>query len=182
MVDDVVVRGDGAALEDQGEAPVGIWFNNYAAKSVVVRRANVQGMRVGVASPFLVRVDLEEGRGDGTATIEDSYFRDYVGVAVATAYATDAAGVPVKRAVVRTTTFAPLRTTRAGIYPPAAISMNYGMESADASARTPLVVYDFNGTRGDTFRVFYSRDLPPAASPCGTARDDVDGFVCAGDR
>jgi len=181
VIDDVIVRGDASLLADPGEAPVGIWFNNYAAKTVIVRRADVQGLRVGVASPFLVRVDVEEGRGDGTATIEDSYFHDYVGVAVATAYSTTGS-VPAKRAIVRASTFAPLSTAGPGLYPPSAVSMNYGMEAGDAAARTPIVVYDFNRKPDDTFRVFYSRDLPASANPCGGGRSEVDGFVCSGDR
>ncbi len=82
----VGARRFGRAPAAQFENPTGIWFGNYAAKTVTVRNANVQGMRVGVASPFFAKTDTEPGRGDGVATIENSYFRDYVGVAVATAY------------------------------------------------------------------------------------------------
>ena len=71
---------------------------------------------------------------------------------------------------------------RPGRYPAAAISMNYRMASGDSVRRDPVMVYDFNGKAGDTFRVFYSLELPAAAAPpCHAARPDVGGFVCAGD-
>ena len=141
----------------------------------------VQGLRVGVASPFFPHATTEPGRGDGVATIEDSYFRDYVGVAVATAY-TPSTSMAVKKAIVRNSRFDPLSGAKGAQYPPAAISMNYGMAFGDTVRRDPVVVYDFNGRAGDTFRVFYSLDLPEAEAPaCNAPRPEVGGFVCAGD-
>ena len=176
VVDDFIGRGDPAVLQGQFENPTGIWFTNYAAKTVTVRNANIQGMRVGVASPFFAKTDLEPGRGDGIATIENSYFRDYVGVAVATAYSPSATTAAVKKAVIRNTEFASMPDV------PAAISMNYGMSAGDTERRDPVVVYDFNRKPGDTFRVFYSHQVPASAAPaCNAARPEIGGFLCAGD-
>ena len=182
VVENFVARGDAAILSGAFENPTGIWFGNYAAKTVIVRNVDVQGMRVGVASPFFAKTDTEPGRGDGVATIENSYFRDYVGVAVATAYSPSTTMAPIKKAVVRNSRFEPLAGVPATQYPAAAISMNYGMSAGDRDRRDPIIVYDFNGKPGDTFRVFYSHDLPPTATPaCNIARPDIGGFVCAGD-
>lgn len=182
VVDGFVGRGDPAVLQAPFENPTGIWFGNYAAKTVTVRNANVQGMRVGVASPFFAKTDTEPGRGDGVATVENSYFRDYVGVAVATAYSPAATTAAVKKAVVRNSRFEPLAGVAASQYPAAAISLNYGSSAGDTARRDPVIVYDFNGTPGDTFRVFYSNDLPASAAPaCHTARPEIGGFVCPGD-
>ena len=41
-----VGRGDVRMLQSLTENPAGIWFNNYAAKSVTVRNADIQGLRV----------------------------------------------------------------------------------------------------------------------------------------
>ena len=181
-VDGFVVRGDPAVLDNPVENPTGVWFTNYAAKTVLVRSADIQGLRVGVASPFFPRIDTEPGRGDGVATVENSFLRNYVGVAVATAYTPATTVAPVKKAVVRNTRFEPLATTVPAQYPAAAVSMNYGMSPGDTSRRDPVIVYDFNGRPGDTFRVFYSHEVPAAsAPPCHTARPDISGFVCAGD-
>jgi hypothetical protein len=182
VVDGIVARGDTAALQAGFENPTGVWFGNYASKTVTVRNANIQGMRVGVASPFFANPATEPGRGDGVATVENSYLRDYVGVAVATAYTPATTTAPVKKAVVRNTRFEPLTGVAASPYAAAAISMNYGMAAGDTQRRDPVIVYDFNGRAGDTFRVFYSNDLPPAAAPaCHAARPEIGGFVCLGD-
>lgn len=181
-IDGLTGRGDPAVLGDPSENPTGIWFTDYAAKSVRVRNVNIQGLRVGVASPFFHRTTTEPGRGDGVTTIEDSYFRNYVGVAVATAYTPPSTLAPVKKAIVRNSRFEPLTGAAPGQYPPAAISMNYGMASGDTVLRDPVIVYDFNGKAGDTFRAFYSLELPAAAAPpCQAPRPDIGGFVCAGD-
>jgi hypothetical protein len=184
-IDGLVGRGDTDVLADVLENPTGIWFGDYASKSVSVRDANIQGFRVGVASPFIHRTTTESGFGDGIATIEDSYFRDYVGVAVATAYAqTDATPWTRKRVVIRNSRFEPLPGAAVGQYAPAAISMNYGMAPGDLERREPAIVYDFNGHVGDTFRVFYSLDYPVrdlAPPSCQVPRSEIGGFVCSGD-
>ncbi|MGH9256860.1 MAG: G8 domain-containing protein [Vicinamibacterales bacterium] len=182
VVDGFVARGDPSVLNAAMETPTGVWFTNYAAKTVTVRNADIQGLRVGVASPFFPRIDTEPGRGDGVATVENTFLRNYVGVAVATAYTPATTLAPVKKAIVRNTRFEPLATTVPGQYPPAAVSMNYGMSSGDTARRDPVIVYDFNGTAGDTFRVFYSHEVPASATPpCHTPRPQIGGFVCAGD-
>jgi len=181
-IDGLTVRGDTAILADAIETPTGVWFSNYSAKSVTVRSADIQAMRVGVASPFFPTASPEPGRGDGVATIENSFFRNYVGVAVATAYTPSTTTSPIKKAVVRNSRFEPLPGVRPAQYPAAAISMNYGMSFGDTTLRDPIIVYDFNGKPGDTFRVFYSLDLPTAqAPPCHAPRPDIGGFVCTGD-
>jgi hypothetical protein len=182
VVEGLTVRGDAAVLGDAIESPTGVWFSNYSAKSVTVRNANIQAVRVGVASPFFPNASTEPGRGDGVATIENSFFRNYVGVSVATAYTPSTTTSPIKKAVVRNSRFETIPGVRPAQYPSAAISMNYGMSFGDTTRRDPIIVYDFNGKPGDTFRVFYSLDLPAAQAPaCHTARPDIGGFVCAGD-
>ncbi|MDA1184451.1 MAG: right-handed parallel beta-helix repeat-containing protein [Acidobacteria bacterium] len=134
-IDGLVGRGDTDVLNDVLENPTGIWFGDYASKHVSVRDANIQGFRVGVASPFIHRTTIESGRGDGVATIEDSYFRDYVGVAVATAYArSNSMPWTKKRVIIRNSRFDALSGAAVGQYAPAAISMNYGMAPGGSGA------------------------------------------------
>ena len=179
-IDGAVVRGDVAVLARDYENPAGIWLTNYAAKHVVIRRADVQGLRVGVFSPFSLTAETEPGRGDGTVTVEDSYFRAYVGVAIGTAYARPGRA-PSKKAFVRGSRFDPLAAA-VGRYPPAAISMNYGMAAGDAQPREPIRVIDFNARPGDTFRLFYSLGVSEAPAPCRTSRPGLSGFACSGDE
>ena len=68
-----------------------------------------------------------------------------MGVAVATAYTPPTTMAPVKKAIVRNSRFELLPGVAPGQYPPAAISMNYGMASGDTARRDPVIVYDFNG-------------------------------------
>ncbi|MGE3402638.1 MAG: G8 domain-containing protein [Vicinamibacterales bacterium] len=181
VIDGLVARGDVALLQDRFENPTGVWFSNYAAKTVSVRDSIVQGMRVGVSSPFFLSSASEPGRGDGVATIEDSEFWNYVGISVATAYTPASTQAPIKRAIVRNSRFVPLSGVPASIYAPAAISMNYGMSTGDRTRRDPIVVYNFNGQPSQPFRVFYSSDLREPPAPGCTTRDGIAGFVCDGD-
>ena len=180
-IDSVTVRGDKSLLTNEFENPAGVWFGNYMSKSVVIRNADVQGMRTGVASPFFTTDQTPEpGRGDGSAMIENSRFRNYIGIVVATSYVNNSKGdAPLKNAVVRSSTFEPLEgvpsfTTN----PPVAISMNYRMAPSDADPRDPIFVYDFNQKPGDTFKVYYSLQAPQTVAPCHDTRSDIGGWVC----
>jgi hypothetical protein len=179
-IDGAVVRGDPAVLARDYENPAGIWLTNYAAKRVIIRRADIQGLRVGVFSPFALTAETEPGRGDGTVAVENSYFRSYVGVAIGTAYARAGRPSP-KRAFVRASRFDRLDAA-AGRYPPAAISMNYGMAPGDPQPREPIRVVDFNGRPGDTFRLFYSLGVSDGPAPCRTTRPELSGVACTGDE
>jgi hypothetical protein len=112
--------------------------------------------------------------------VENSYFRSYVGVAIGTAYARTGRTSP-KKAFVRGSRFDPLDVPAAR-YPPAAISMNYGMAPGDLRPREPIRVVDFNGRPGDTFRRFYSLGVLEAPAPCRTTRPELSGVACLGDE
>jgi hypothetical protein len=181
LVDSITVRGDKSILSDEFESPTGVWVANYAAKSIVVRNADVQGMRTGVTSPFF-RADqsVEPGRGDGSVLIENGYFRDYVGVVVATGYSSNAKkDGPLKKAVIRNSVFEPLKGVPASqTNPPAAISMNYRMAPGDTDPRDAIQVIDFNKKAGDNFKVYYSLEAPSKVAPCNDSRAGIGGWVC----
>lgn len=179
VVDRLVVRGDPAALDDASERPVGVWISNYVSRSVNVTGADVQGMRVGVLSPFFYNQAPEPGRGPGSLVIEDGYFRNQVGISVATAYTANASGgQPLKSAVVSGTVFEPLDAPAADGWPPESISMNYEMAPGDGEPRDPIVVRDFNGEPGNSFRVYYSNQAPESAAPCQETLPGIGGWVC----
>jgi hypothetical protein len=110
--------------------------------------------------------------------IENSYFRDYVGVVVATTYQPPATGKPVKTAVVRNSVFEPLNVPSNPRNPPAAISMNHYMAPEDSEPRVPILIYGFNKKAGDDFKVYYSLQAPPSVAPCHDSRPGLDGWVC----
>ena len=180
-IDNLTVRGDRSVLTNEFENPIGVWFANYMSKSIVVRNSNVQGMRVGVASPFFTTDQTPEpGRGDGSAIIENTYLKNYIGVVVATSYVRNSKGdAPLKNAIVRGSTFDALSGVPTfQTNPPVAISMNYRMAPADKDPRDPIFVYDFNKKAGDSFKVYYSLQAPPTVAPCHETREDVSGWVC----
>ena len=74
----------------------------------------MQGMRTGVSSPFYQEFRaVEPGRGDGSVSVEGGYFRNYIGIVIATVYSSSAeAGVALKKAVVRDAVFEPLNVPR----------------------------------------------------------------------
>ena len=178
VIDGLVARGDSAVLADAQENPTGVWLGNYIGREIIVRNADVEGLRTGIASPF-VSGPLGGGRAvnPGSVVIEQSRFRNYYGVVVGTAYASGAAGQ--RTAVVRSSSFEPLPgvPVNAGS-PPAAISMNYRMAPGDPAPREPILVQDFNNRPGETFKVYYSLDAPPQAAPCHDSRPDIGGWVC----
>ena len=179
VLDGVTVRGDLAALGEAAEAPVGVSIANYLSRHVTVANADVQGMRVGVHSPFFYNQTPEPGRGAGALVVEDGYFRNHVDLSIATAYATDAAGgAPLKRAEVRGAVFEPLGTPPGATWPRESISANYEMRPGDAQPRDPIFVYDYNDQAGDDFEVYYSHEAPEAAAPCHEVRPDIGGWVC----
>jgi hypothetical protein len=180
VVERPTIRGDISLLARQTENPAGIWLGNYTAKTIAVRHADVQGMRTGISSPFYQGFKaLEPGRGDGSLVIEHGYFRDYVGVSVATAYRASAeAGAAVKKAVVRGSVFEPLDVPVDSLNPPAAISMNHRMAPNDPDPRDPIAVYNYNGKAGDDFNVYYSLEAPAHLAPCHDTRPQIAGWVC----
>ena len=178
-LDRVVVRGDPRALEDPAERPVGVWIANYVSRSVNVTAADVQGMRVGVLSPFFYSQTPEPGRGPGSLVVERGYFRNQVGISVATGYAANRSdGAPLKRAVVRGAVFEALAAPVDGDWPAESISMNYETTPGDDEPRDPIVVHDYNGQPGRSFRVYYSHEAPPATAPCQETLPGIGGWVC----
>ncbi len=179
-IDRTTIRGDRAVLATQSESPAGIWLSDYASKTIVVRGADIQGLRVGIASPFYQGFRAAEpGRGDGTVAIDGGFFRTYVGIAIATAYTAGAeAGASIKKALVRSAVFAPLDVPLDPLNPPAAISMNYRMSPDDPEPRDPIVVTSFNGRPGDDFRVYYSLDGQTPGAPCHDTRALIGGWAC----
>ena len=181
VIDGLIARGDPGILADAQESPTGVWLGNYAAKQIVIRRADVEGLRTGVASPFVSGVLGGNRRLDqGSVIIENSRFKNYYGVVVATAYASESqAAEPLRKAVVRRSSFESLSDVPVSPgNPPAAISMNYRMAPGDAKPREPIQVEDFNNKPGDSFKVYYSLEAPPEVSPCHDSRSDIGGWIC----
>ena len=179
VIDELVVRNDPAVLARVEENPVGVWVSNYIGREVTVTKANIEGARVGVLSPFFYSQNAPKN-AQGVLTVGESAFRTHVGVSVATSYKDDSrSGEPAKKAIVRGIRFTPLAEHVPKSLEPEAISMNYGMSSQDARARDPITVYDFNNQAGRNFRVYYSLGAPRDTAPCADTLPGIGGWVCA---
>jgi hypothetical protein len=181
-VDRIIARGDPALLADPVEKPVGLWFSDYRSANISISDADIEGVRVGVASPFYYggapQAAGSKSKG-GSLTIENGSFRTHIGVNVATAYTADAsAGAPLKKVVVRRLVFEPLKLPAGGGDAPEAISMNYGMAPNDPEPRDPILVYDYNRQPGRSFQVYYSKGAPRTAAPCHETLAGIGGWVC----
>jgi hypothetical protein len=178
VINELVVRNDPALLTPAGEGPVGVWVSNYAGKEVTITKANIEGARVGVLSPFFYSQNAPKN-AQGLLTVDASVFRTHVGISVATSYADDSRnGEAVKKAIVRGIRFTPLAGQAPSSLAPEAISMNYGMSAHDARARDPIMVYDFNEQVGRNFRVYYSLGAPRDTAPCADTLPGIGGWVC----
>jgi hypothetical protein len=181
VIDGLVVRGDAAILADEHEEPAGAWIGNYSSKQIVVRNADIAGVRTGILSPFFSgAVGVGGSTSEGSLLVENSRFKNYIGVVVGTGYTGFSRDRGARKtATVRGSTFEPLPDVPATTArPPAAISMNYQMASGDAEPRDPIQVLDFNKKAGDSFKVYYSLDAPAKSAPCHESRRDLDGWVC----
>jgi hypothetical protein len=173
-VDGLKVRGDATLIDDRGDSSVGAWFGDYMSRQVVLRNSNVDGMRIGVASPFFYNSAPGGGQAGGSFVVENGFFRTQIGINVATAYA--GSGGPAKTAEVRQLRFEPLQIQGSRI-DTQAISMTYGMNVDDPQPRVPITVYDFNKESGNNFKVYFGSQAPGAA-PCHETRPAIGGWVC----
>ena len=56
--------------------------------------------------------------------------------------------------------------------------MNYEMAPGDGEPRDPIVVRDYNGQPGNSFRVYYSHEAPESTAPCQETIPGIGGWVC----
>jgi hypothetical protein len=103
----------------------------------------------------------------------------YIGISVATSYTDDdKGGLPLKKAVVRSSVIELLNVDVPRLSPPETISMNYDMAPNDARPRDPIFVYDYNKQSGNNFKVYYSFQAPATVAPCHDTMPGVGGWVC----
>jgi hypothetical protein len=181
-VENVKIIGDASFLADRGDHftdSTGLWFAKYPSKRVIVRDADVEGLRTGAVSSFFFTDDTtsQSGTEEESFVIEDSYFATEIGVVVATAYSSENRDVqPDKSPVVRDIVFEPLFVGDGTT--PEAISANDGMPEGDPRPRDPIQVYGFRQNLSNDFKLYYSKKAPENVAPCHDTRPGIDGWVC----
>ena len=150
------------------------FFGDYMNKDLVVRNADVQGIKAFILPYF----------GNGTATVEDSFLRVQAGVTNRTSGAPGSCpgcDLPERTQIIRNVRFgalpgAPLRS----------ISMDHTTHggSADLANRDEVFVYDYQGEPNNNFRVYYheqaTQNIAGGLAPCTdtTTHPEIDGITC----
>jgi hypothetical protein len=150
----------------------GVYFADYSSKGHIIRNSDIQGMEEGITAP-------EAGFGpEPNLTIENSYLRNYVNLAVPTNGSVNGCWMQNKLVVANNTRFdtPPGRTLNA-------ISMVRDVAYAPEclTKLDEMRVYAYNGVATDNFQVYHSNTsvLPRPPSSCtATTRAGINGLLC----
>jgi hypothetical protein len=160
--DGFTILGDRRILANPNEYPHGMWFGDYMTKNVVIRNANIQGMRYGIIDPYY---------GGYTTTIENSYLRNTANIVVRNlgAPGSDPNGAhrSPKSLIIRDVLFGSTAGWNVGGVTRANIAMEYWQHSGSANliAEDTVFVYNYNRVAGDDFQVYYQQQAPNFVVP-----------------
>jgi hypothetical protein len=150
--DGYVIRGDKRILANSAEFLMGMWFGDYMTDKVIIRRADIQGMRTGIIDPYF---------GGATTVIEDSFLRNSTNIEVRTLGAPgsgpNGAWRRPKSLIIRNVRFGSTAGWNLGGQAPFDIAMSYELHNGSANLilLDTVFVHDYNGVATDDFQVFY---------------------------
>jgi hypothetical protein len=171
------------ALSDhnRGGMVYGVGFTRRLARNLTVRGADIQGAATGIDTPNLADEYIGFGVGGGRPmVIENSTLRNRINLRIATPYAPDTdlntnggpEDVPPREVIVRNTRFIPynyLIRPESSSNPYYAIStfanLEGGFKRANLRVSDTVKVYDYNGTPGNNFQVYYKEQAPTFIMP-----------------
>ena len=165
-----IQRGDPNLLAAAHSRDRALEFGDYLVRNTVIRNADIQGLRYGIVLPSKVG-DTRDiyGRKPGTVVIENGILRNVVNVSANTMYGVTGGGDALPA---RLTTIRGVRFGRVGVDVGEASEYDVLMTFDPASGPNSNVVvadevwiYDYNGTTGDSFRVYYKEQAPSFQIP-----------------
>jgi PKD repeat protein len=160
--DGYTIRGNKAVLSNRHEFLTGMWFGDYMTKDVVIRNADIQGMRTGIVDPYF---------GGYTTIIENSYLRNSTNILVrslgAPGSGPNGAWRDPKNLIIKNVRFGSTAGWNLGGVTPYNISMSYTTHGGTANliASDTVFVYDYNGITGNNFRVYYKEQASDFVVP-----------------
>jgi hypothetical protein len=175
-IDGFVVRG----LNPIGGGCCGIGYEggDYIADGVTIRRADIQGMMIGIQPTSLT------GPRGAAFRVESSTLRNYMNVAVNTMFITAPTpdALPPRKVVLDRVKFLEPPPGAAQYF---AIAANFHtMPVRTLIQRDEIIVTAYNGVAGDDFRVFYTEQAPefvvPASVPIENGWFSVKGAPSPG--
>ena len=149
--------GDFGLLGQGNGTAVGLYFSDYITINMIVTNANIQGVQTGVGTPT---------KTNGTTfTIQNSYLRDQIDLAIGTMWSVsaDPTSLTSRKVVVNNVHFA-----AAPGFVLTAIDMQYsGISQGGANLiqTDQVFVYNFNGVSGDNFQVYYTQQAASFVIP-----------------
>jgi G8 domain len=173
---------DPASLANSRENSTSFYFGDYDARNIVIRRADIQGLRIGVQAPIKAG-DTRDlyGATPGTLTIENSTLKNYWNIYTTTPYGMTGGGaaIPARLVVARNVLFSnvPGTSTIAG---QAHVFRRF---TPDAGANQNLIVSDrvvvqaFNGNSADNFEVFAPEQAGAFVIPASSLTTQVAGLT-----
>jgi hypothetical protein len=150
----------------------GVYFADYSSKGIIIRNSDIQGMEEGITAP-------EAGFGpEPNLTIENTYLRNFVNLAVPTNGSVNGCWMQNKLVVATNTHFAapPGRSLSA-----IAMVRDVAYAPECLSKLDEMRVYAYNGVASDNFQVYHSNTsvLPrPPAGCTATTRAGINGLLC----
>ena len=148
-----------SVLTNPHEQSVSLFFGDYIARNIVVRNADIQGLRIGVQAPMKAG-DVRDifGNLPGTLTVENSSLRNFWNIYTSTPYGVTGGGsnLPPRLVIARNVHFSNVTGASTGAGPAhvfrhftPTIGTNPNILVSDR-----VVVESFNGNPGDNFEVF----------------------------
>jgi chitodextrinase len=148
-LDGYVARGDQALLAAGLTNTKGYFAGDYKNVGMIIRNANIQGLKIGVTFPTL-------SNGEDM-TVQDSYLRNYTNVVVATPFNTGSLdAITPRRIIIRNVAFATPNIRPIGGVPMQDIEMQFlSGGNRTLIQKDQVYVYDYNQVKGDNFQVYY---------------------------
>ena len=159
-------------------------FGDYIARNIVIRNADIQGLRIGVYAPIKAGDTLDiYGNTPGTLLIENSTLKNYWNVYVATPFGVSFGGsrIPPRLVIARNVQFSNVPGTAQELgqahvfrhFRPGAGEI----ENIFVSDR--VVVESFNGDPNDNFEVFGKSQAPTFVIPSTQMAPQLAGMTNA---
>jgi hypothetical protein len=172
---------DPAALASPHENSTSFSFGDYIARNIVIRQAEIQGLRIGIQAP-LKAGDTRDlyGNTPGTLTVENSTLRNYWNIYVATPHAETGSGamVPPRLVVARNVQFGTVPGVSDGrgqAHIVRDFTPTAGNPNIIVSDR--VVVEAFNGNSADNFEVFAPEQAGSFVIPASPLTTQVAGLT-----
>ncbi len=175
---------DPSMLTNPHENAVSFFFGDYIARNIVIRQADIQGLRIGIQAPIKAG-DTSDiyGNTPGTLTVENSTLKNYWNVYMNTPYGVTGGGsaIPPRLVVARNVQFSNVpgvSGTQGQAHVFRHFTPNQGTNQ-NIIVSDRMVVESFNGNANDNFEVFANEQAPTFVIPSTPLTTSVAGLTNA---